>query len=490
MVKNIMLQGTGSHVGKSILTAALLRCLKDRGFKAAPFKAQNMALNSAVSSDGGEIGRAQAFQAEAAGIASTVHMNPVLLKPTGEARSQVVINGKVHSVMSAAEYHRFKPEAMKYVLESYRELATRFDVIVIEGAGSPAEINLREGDIANMGIAEAVDCPVVLVGDIDRGGVFASLVGTLELLSGPERERIKGFIINKFRGDKLLLAPGLGFLEARTGKKVLGVVPMMDGVCLPEEDSAGLDAQGRGELRELKICVIKLPRIANFTDFDPFRLDNRINLVFAESLAELEGAALVIIPGSKNTIEDLLWLKEKGFDAAIKRHAAKGGAIAGICGGFQMLGTTITDPSGVETSRGGEDGLGLLECSTILGREKMTFRVSGRAEFLSREFEISGYEIHMGETASKDAPFALISSRNGLEAKVADGAVSSNGQIFGTYVHGIFDNDGFRETLLSSLGAKGQERSYSFAKEASIAALARHFEENVDVGSLLRIAGL
>lgn len=490
VTKNIMLQGTSSHVGKTILTAALLRCLRERGYKAAPFKAQNMALNSAVSSDGGEIGRAQALQAEAAGVPSTVHMNPVLLKPTGEARSQVVIHGKVHSVMAASEYHRFKPEAMKYVLESYRRLASRFDVIVIEGAGSPAEINLREGDIANMGIAEAIDSPVVLVGDIDRGGVFASLVGTLELLTPSERERVKGFIINKFRGDKALLAPGLDFLEARTGRQVLGVVPMLGGLCLPDEDSVGLEATGNGAEGRLKICVIRLPRIANFTDFDPFRDDGRVRLIFAQSPAELEGADLVILPGSKNTIEDLRFLKEKGFDAAIRSHAAKGGATVGICGGFQMLGRKVMDPFGVESPAGDEDGLCLLDCTTVLGREKMTFHVSGRAAFGSREFDITGYEIHMGETSSLEAPFAALTVRNGSGVKIADGAVSGDGRVFGTYVHGIFDNDGFREALLKTLGASGQETSFRKAREASLCSLARHFEENVRVDEVLRIAGL
>lgn len=490
VTKVIMLQGTGSHVGKSVLVAALLRCLKNRGYKAAPFKAQNMALNSAVSSDGGEIGRAQAFQAEAAGTDSTVHMNPVLLKPTGEARSQVIIHGKVHSVMSAAEYHRFKPEAMKSVLESYRTLASIYDVVVIEGAGSPAEINLREGDIANMGIAEAVDSPVIIVGDIDRGGVFASLVGTLELLSMAERQRVKGFIINKFRGDKSLLVPGLDFLENKTGKKVLGVVPHFGGLVLPDEDSVALE-KGSGKGGRIKIAVIKLPRISNFTDFDPFRNDSRVETVFADSPAGLEGASLVIIPGSKSTIEDLNWLKEKGFVRALKNHADMGRHIAGICGGFQMLGRRIKDPFGVESPLSEADGLGLLDSETVLGREKNTFQVSGSAALFGKVFDIKGYEIHMGETEVAGAPFASISSRNKSGVAIADGSVSGNGRVFGTYIHGIFDNDSFREALLSSLGAAScGAASFNEAKKASLDALAKIFEENVSVDELLRIAGL
>lgn len=489
--KNIMLQGTSSHVGKTVLTAALLRCLADRGYKCAPFKAQNMALNSAVSSDGGEIGRAQAFQAEAAGIPSSVHMNPVLLKPTGEALSQVVIQGRVHSVMSASEYHKFKPAAMGFVLESYRRLASIYDVIVIEGAGSPAEINLREGDIANMGIAEAVDSPVLIVGDIDRGGVFASLVGTLELLTESERARVRGFIINKFRGDKSLLMPGLDFLEARTGKKVFGVVPHFKGLVLPDEDSVGLENSGPGASGQMKVSVIKLPRISNYTDFDPLKADPGLRVVFAESVSEMEGASLVIIPGTKSTIEDLLWLNEKGFAAAIKGHAARGGSVFGICGGFQMLGKKVSDPFGVESPVAEAEGLGLLDTATVLGSEKRTFQVSGKAAFSGREFDVKGYEIHMGESIVKGQPFAAITERNGSVVSVADGCSSGDGRVCGTYIHGIFDNDGFRHALFESLGAGALPKSaFGEARKASIAALARLFEENVDMEEVLRAIGL
>ena len=489
--KNIMLQGTSSHVGKTVLTAALLRCLRDRGYKCAPFKAQNMALNSAVSSDGGEIGRAQAFQAEAAGIPSSVHMNPVLLKPTGEARSQVIIQGRVHSVMSATEYHKFKPVAMEFVLESYRRLASIYDVIVIEGAGSPAEINLRDGDIANMGIAEAVDSPVLLVGDIDRGGVFASIVGTLELLSESEKARVKGFIINKFRGDKSLLMPGLDFLEERTGKKVFGVVPHFSGLVLPDEDSVGLENSGQGASGQLKVSIIKLPRISNYTDFDPLKGDPRLRVVFAESPSEIEGSALVIIPGTKSTIEDLLWLNEKGLAAAIQKHAAQGGSVFGICGGFQMLGKKVSDPFGVESLVAEAEGLCLLDTETILGREKSTFQVSGKAALASREFDVKGYEIHMGESIVRGAPFAAITERNGAVVSVADGCSSSDGRVCGTYIHGIFDNDGLRDALFESLGARALPKSsFSEARESSLSELSRLFEESVEMKEVLRAIGL
>lgn len=489
--KNIMLQGTGSHVGKTVLTAALLKCLADRGYKCAPFKAQNMALNSAVSSDGGEIGRAQSFQAEAAGIASSVDMNPVLLKPTGKSRSQVIIQGRVHSVMSAVEYHRFKPKAMEFVLESYRRLSSAYDVIVIEGAGSPAEINLREGDIANMGIAEAVDSPVLLVGDIDRGGVFASLVGTLELLSEPERERVKGFIINKFRGDRTLLTPGLDFLEARTGKKVFGVLDHFGGLVLPDEDSVGLERREKKGPGRLKAAIVRLPSISNFTDFDPLKADGRLEVVFAEAPSDIAGASLVIIPGTKSTIEDLLWLKDRGFDKAVRQRASEGACLFGICGGFQMLGKKVSDPFGVESAVPEAEGLGLLDASTVLGKEKATFRVSGKASFGKRVFELEGYEIHMGETVVKGAPFASINARNGETVEIADGCKSADGRVIGTYIHGIFDNDGFRDALLESLGAASKgSGAYNEAKEASIASLGRLFEESVDMEAIMGVAGL
>lgn len=493
----LMVQGTSSHVGKSVLTAALCRIFRGHGLRAAPFKAQNMALNSFVTSDGCEIGRAQAFQAEAAGIVPSVDMNPVLLKPTGDSVSQVIIHGKVFGVMGAVEYHAFKKEAARYVMESYRRLASCYDVIVIEGAGSPAEVNLREGDIANMGVAEMVDSPVLLVGDIDRGGVFASLVGTIELLTPEERERVKGFIINKFRGDISLLRPGLDFLAEKTGRAVLGVVPYLDNVTLPDEDGVALQGMGGGGIgaAEVNIAVIKLPRISNFTDFDPLKLSPGVSVSFIEDTRGLAGADMVIIPGTKNTVSDLGWLKERGFGEALPRFAGEGGTIAGICGGFQMMGRRVEDPYGVESDAVAASGLGLLDTETVLEREKSTFQV--RAEVVGIKgapLSVEGYEIHMGRTTGSVAPFAMISGRNNEPVEAVDGAASGN--VWGTYIHGIFDNDEFREEVLGGLrAAKGSAPAPASAtfreqRDASIKKLADTVAGSLDVDAILRIAGL
>ena len=492
-VKNIMLQGTSSHVGKSVLTAALIRCLKNRGFRVAPFKAQNMALNSAVAHDGGEIGRAQALQAEAAGLPPSVHMNPILLKPTGDSQSQVIVQGRVFATMSAGEYHAFKKEALRYVLESYSKLAETNDIIVIEGAGSPAEVNLRENDIANMGIAEAVESPVLLIGDIDRGGVFASIVGTLELLEYKERERIKGLIINKFRGDKALLDPGIEFLQNRTGKQVVGVVPYFS-LNLPDEDSVSLEARYGGSEEgsgNVKVAVMKLPRVSNFTDFDPFKGDSNVDLRFITTPEELSGADLLILPGTKSTLSDLFWMKTRGFGPAIKEHLAKGGMVAGICGGFQMLGRSIKDPYGVESGPAEGSGLGLLEASTVLGKVKLTFEVSAIARYRDRDYEVQGYEIHMGETMVKGQPSSKVLDRNGKPVYFPEGAMSADGMVWGTYIHGIFDNDLFRGALLSSFkkGAAAEARPFREAKADSIASLATIFERNVDMHAVLKAIG-
>jgi len=492
----IMIQGTGSHVGKSVLTATLLRLLSDRGLKVAPFKAQNMALNSHVTADGGEIGRAQAFQALSARVLPTVDMNPVLLKPTGDSLSQVIIQGKVYGSMSAVEYHAFKKEARRFVLESYSRLASSYDVIVIEGAGSPAEVNLRENDIANMGVAELVDSPVLLAGDIDRGGVFASIVGTMELLTGPERERVRGFIINKFRGDRALLKPGLDFLEKRTARPVLGVVPYMPASEIPDEDGVALEGSGGSFYGgEVNIIVIKLPRISNFTDFDPLKSPG-VRLTFTSDPASLSSADMVIIPGTKNTLGDLQWLKEKGFDRAIKSLRERGGEVCGICGGFQMLGRSVEDPYGVESALGRVEGLGLLNATTVMTREKGTFQV--KAEARGPEggvYGVEGYEIHMGSTTGACAPFARITSRNSSAVEVDDGGTSPEGGVWGTYIHGIFDNDGFTGSLLSGLrrkkGLKVHETRTPFAerREAAIEGLSKTVGESLMMDEILKIIG-
>lgn len=492
----LMLQGTGSHVGKSVLTAALCRIFRDKGYSAAPFKAQNMALNSFVTSEGHEIGRAQAFQAEAAGIRPTSDMNPVLLKPTGDSVSQVIVHGRVHSSMSAVEYHAFKKEAAGFVMESYERLASLYDVIVIEGAGSPAEVNLRDGDIANMGVAGMTKSPVLLVGDIDRGGVFASIVGTMELLAPWERELVKGFIINKFRGDMALLEPGLDFLSGKTGRPVLGVVPYIDGPSLPDEDGVALQGGGRAAAPgALKVAVVKLPRISNFTDFDPLKLCPGVSVDFIEDAGGLTGADMAILPGTKNTLSDLVWLKERGLGSALEAFASRGGMVAGICGGFQMMGRKVTDPDRVESNLGEAEGLGLLDIETTLAKEKSTFQVKARVSaFGIDDIVVEGYEIHMGRSAGAGAPLARITERNGAVADVADGA--REGNLWGTYIHGIFDNDAFREALLGSLrGARGLAahapgRSFASIREEAIGRLAAVVAGSVDMEAVLRIAGL
>ncbi|MBI2412007.1 MAG: cobyric acid synthase [Deltaproteobacteria bacterium] len=488
----IMVQATCSHAGKSVLTAALLRILKHRGFKAAPFKAQNMALNSAVTRSGHEIGRAQAFQAEAAGIEATSDMNPILLKPTGDAVSQVIIHGKVFGSMSAREYHSFKKEAKRFVAESYERLSAEYEVIVIEGAGSPAEVNLRDNDIANMGIAEMCDAPVILAGDIDRGGVFAHLVGTLDLLTPAERERVKGFVINKFRGDIGLLKPGLEFLEARTKKPVLGVVPYFKEMLLPDEDGVALDSNEPAGASAVTIAVIRLPRISNFTDFDPFRAEV-VNLKYIESPEGIEGADAVIIPGTKNTVSDLAWLKDKGFFEKLRSFRERGGVIFGVCGGFQMLGSEVRDPFGMESTKATEAGLAFLDCTTTILEHKKTFNVRASLEFDGNSFDASGYEIHMGETKGSLKPFSRISERNGEGVEVLDGG--ADGTVFGTYIHGIFDNDAFRRAFLDMLpGKKGlparAQTSFAAKRNEALDKWAALVEKSVKIDEIMKIMGL
>jgi len=498
---SVMIQGTSSHVGKSLLVTALCRIFTDMGLRAAPFKSQNMSLNSAVTHDGGEIGRSTALQALAAGAAPSVDMNPVLLKPSSDSKSQVIIHGRVYANMTASEYHSFKKEAMRFVSVSFERLSKVYDVIVMEGAGSPAEVNLRANDIANMGVALLTNSPVIIAGDIDRGGVFASLVGTLELISKKERKLVKGFIINKFRGDKSILTPGLRFLEKRTGLPVIGVVPYLNGLRLPEEDSVALDivAHNWSSNETVKIAVIRLPRISNFTDFDPFMTDADVEIRFIDEPSGALFADVIIIPGSKNTIDDLAWLKGRGFPAAIEKVKERGGTVIGVCGGFQMLGKSVCDPHGVESRLKRIDGLGLIEAHTVLAKEKKTFEVSANAAGLrGASFEIKGYEIHAGETKCKDKPFARITKRGGMNVSVADGGVSPCGRVWGTYIHGIFDNQRLKRAMLDGMRkAKGGRKiirpeglHYNEAVEDSIIALAKTVKENLDMTRLMEIMGL
>ncbi|KVN87098.1 cobyric acid synthase [Burkholderia ubonensis] len=484
----LMIQGTTSDAGKSTLVAGLCRLVRRAGARVAPFKPQNMALNSAVTADGGEIGRAQALQALAAGVAPHTDFNPVLLKPTSDRGAQVIIHGKARANLNARAYHDYKPVAFDAVLESYARLRAGYDTVIVEGAGSPAEINLREGDIANMGFAERVDCPVVLVADIDRGGVFAHLVGTLACLSDSERARVRGFVINRFRGDFKLLEPGLDWLRAQTGKPVFGVLPYLHGLTLDAEDM--LPAQARSGAaahaggRVLRVVVPALPRISNHTDFDPLRAHPQVEFTYWKS-GPVPAADLLILPGSKSVQRDLAWLRDAGWDAAIRRHLRYGGKVIGICGGMQMLGRSLDDPLGLEGAPGSVPGLGLLEFDTTLQPDKTLRNVTGRLT-LPGGAAVRGYEIHMGETRGPAlAAPALELTADGAAAAHADGARSDDGQILATYVHGLFDTPDACAALLAWAGLDAAERiDYPALREASLERLADTFAAHLDLPAL------
>jgi len=427
-----MVQGTTSDAGKSTLVAALCRILHRKGIKVAPFKPQNMALNSAVTIDGGEIGRAQAVQAQASGLKPHSDMNPVLLKPNSDTGCQVIIQGKVVSNLEAAGYHAYKPTALRAVLDSWTRMSGQYDCLIVEGAGSPAEINLREGDIANMGFAEAVDCPVILIADIDRGGVFAHIIGTLALLSESERSRVIGFVINRFRGDISLLQPGLDWLEQETGKPVLGVLPYLHGLHIEAEDAVPRVTKNAAE-SAFKIVVPALPHISNHTDFDGLRLHPQVDFRFVAVHEPIPPADLVILPGSKNVRGDLELLKSLGWEQAITRHLRYGGKLLGICGGFQMLGECIHDPLGMEGESGSSPGFGLLAMETTLEAEKRLAQIEGKLAFA--DARVIGYEIHMGMSTGEALRHPALFIYDNPE-----GAISSDGQIAGTYVHGLFDH--------------------------------------------------
>ena len=441
----IMVQGTTSDAGKSVLVAGLCRWFARKGCRVAPFKPQNMALNSAVTACGGEIGRAQAVQAQAAMVEPSVHMNPVLLKPTSDRKAQVIVQGKALQDVDAMSYQNRKLNLMPYVLESFQYLAIHYDVIVIEGAGSPAEINLRENDIANMGFAEAADCPVIIVSDIDRGGVFAHLVGTLDLLSESEQQRTLGFVINKFRGDIRLLQSGLDWLEDRTQKKVYGVIPYIHGLHIEAEDAINTEnAANPGETEQhakIKVVVPVLPRISNHTDFDALRLHPAVELQFVGPNEGHPPADLIVLPGSKSVIQDLQWLKQQGWEKTLQRHLRFGGKVMGICGGFQMLGQLICVPSGIESDIQEATGLGLLPVKTTLKQNKVLTQVCGELFFGCDNLmtvKATGYEIHAGITEVLDNDFcqALLKTNQG----VTDGLITECQQIIATYWHGIFDH--------------------------------------------------
>ena len=488
----LMVQGTTSDAGKSTLVAGLCRLARRAGARVAPFKPQNMALNSAVSADGGEIGRAQAWQAFAAGVEAHTDMNPVLLKPNSDTGAQVIIQGQARFNLDARSYHEYKPIAMQAVLESYGRLKAAYDTVLVEGAGSPAEINLRSRDIANMGFAEAVDCPVIIVADIDRGGVFAHLIGTLDCLSESERARVRGFVINRFRGDLSLLQPGLDWLEARTGKRVFGVVPYLQGLLLDAEDM--LPAQKHVKsLRDhcLRVAVPVYPRISNHTDFDALRAHPQVDFRYVGPGEIFPAADLVILPGSKNVQHDLAWLRNQGWESALLRHLRYGGKVIGICGGMQMLGTTLSDPLGLEGPAGDSPGLGLLDFSTTLMAHKQLVNAQGRlaAGLLpdGGAAAVRGYEIHMGETTGEALaqPALWLETADGMRP---DGAVSTDGQIAASYLHGLFDHPEACAAWLNWAGlAQAEAVDHDARRNASIDTLADAMAAHLDIDALWRI---
>jgi len=503
VAKTIMIQGTASSVGKSLIVAALCRIFRDEGFSVAPFKSQNMALNSYVTPDGREIGRAQAVQAEAAGIEPSVEMNPILLKPEPQMRSQVVLMGKPIGSMHWSDYCAMSPTLQETIRACLETLRARYDVVVIEGAGSPAEINLRRTELVNMHVAKLAAAPVILAGDIDQGGVFAQLVGTMELLAPDERSRVAGFLINKFRGEPALLKDGLDFMRDRYAVPVLGVIPWIARLRIADEDSAALRARAP-ELHsasELYIAVVKLPFLSNTDDFLALEHEEGVQLRYVEDARDLEGADLVIIPGTKSTMSDLAWLRREGFVAAIERSANRGGLVLGICGGCQMLGETIEDPYGIESHEPFARGLGLLPLKTRFKNKKSTARVIARPNpgwFGSKEDapEVSGYEIHMGSVTptDTDAPAFTVVSRNGEFARYADGAVSSAGNIAGTMLHGIFENESIRSSMLGELRRrKGLATSGAGgvpSRDSEYDRLAAAVRASIDLQALRRIAGI
>ncbi|WP_053956631.1 cobyric acid synthase [Inediibacterium massiliense] len=501
--KSLMFQGTASSVGKSLLTAAFCRIFYEDGYKVAPFKSQNMALNSYITKEGLEMGRAQVVQAEASSIEPSVLMNPVLLKPTTDKKCQVILNGKVYKNMSAAEYHDFKPELLEMVQKTFHKLSSENDIVVIEGAGSPAEINLRDKDIVNMGMAEIADSPVILIGDIDRGGVFASLYGTIMLLTEEERKRVKGVIINKFRGDINILKPGIKMLEDLIHIPVLGVVPYSN-VQIEDEDSlAERFRYKKNEGGQIEVGVLYLPHVSNFTDFNVFETQEDVHLRYIMRGEKIGDPDLLIIPGSKNTIEDLAYLRETGLEEEILRLHRKGKLIIGICGGYQMLGRKISDPHETESSIKEINGLGLLDTETIFELEKTTTQV--KAKVIAKEenlfsevldMDIEGYEIHMGQTKlGKEAtPFHRIIKRLGEEVNIEDGAINKEGNVMGSYIHGVFDNIGFTRKILNNIRkAKGLDEKQSSVetfkefKEKEYEKLAKIVRENVDLDKIYKI---
>ena len=497
MAKAIMVQGTMSNAGKSLLAAGLCRIFKQDGYRVAPFKSQNMALNSFITEEGLEMGRAQVMQAEAAGIAPSVLMNPILLKPTNDVGSQVIVNGEVMGTMSARDYFQYKKKLVPEVMKAYHTLAEQNDIIVIEGAGSPAEINLKAEDIVNMGMAKVAEAPVLLVGDIDRGGVFAQLYGTVELLEPDEREMIKGLIINKFRGDKTILDPGVKMLEEKCHIPVVGVAPYLD-IQVEDEDSLTDRFDRNQEIGLIDIAVIRVPRISNFTDFNPFESIPGVSLRYVKHLSELGNPDVIMLPGTKNTMEDLQWLRESGMEALILKAAAKGTFVFGICGGYQMLGESLSDPYGVEAG-GTMRGMGLLPMETVFAKKKTRTQVQGKYLDIQGEYEplsgveFTGYEIHMGESTWKFGAKASTWTKDSVSGKEkTEGTVYGN--VCGTYVHGIFDREESALALIRAVGEKkgidvSDMEGVDFAafKETQYDILAAELRKHLDIKKIYQI---
>jgi len=507
MAKTIMIQGTMSNVGKSLIAAGLCRIFKQDGYRVAPFKSQNMALNAYITKENLEMGRAQAVQAEACGIEPDVCMNPILLKPTTDMGSQVILNGKVIGNMQAVNYFKKKREYIPIIQEAYNKLAAAYDIIVIEGAGSPAEINLKQDDIVNMGMAEMADAPVLLVGDIDRGGVFAQIIGTVMLLEKKEQERVKGIIVNKFRGDKKILEPGITMLEERCNRKVLGVVPYTS-IDIEDEDSLAESLLKRDIRGAVDIVVIRLPHISNFTDFQAFALEEDVTIRYVDKVSKLGMPDVIFLPGTKNTIQDMRWLREAGFETEILKHFKRGCLIFGICGGYQMLGESIKDVCGAECLDS-IHGIGLLPMYTIFEGDKTRSRVEGFTRNLDKGFEplsnkkISGYEMHMGKTIIKESQVLLldlndsneVGSPKQTDVDRMDGCYQKN--VAGSYVHGLFDEDDFRSSFVKMLCSKkgivyqkNQKPTYHEYKELQYDKLAEVLRENLDMEKIYEIIGI
>ena len=520
MAKAIMIQGTGSGAGKSAIVAGLCRLFRDMGIKVAPFKSQNMALNSFITKEGGEIGRAQAFQAEAAGLEPCNDMNPVLLKATGEAGCQVILNGKVHATMKAHEYYGIKDKVWQEITAAYDRLSKEYDLIVIEGAGSPAEINLQEEEVVNMRVARYADAPVILVGDIDRGGVFAQFYGTVELLKNPHLEKgdiggfcdadyIKAFIVNKFRGDINILRPGLRMIEEKTGKPVIGTLYYQHHMGLDEEDGLSIEKFARfnqSAHKDLKIVVLRLKYISNFTDFAPFLYEPDIEIRYSMWEEDIRSADLIIIPGSKNTVSDLMFLRENGIEDSVKAAVSKGASLIGVCGGYQMIGRKIFDPHNVESTLREVQGIGLLDTVTTFDRIKTTCQVEAYKTGIRdqgsgvREQPLKGYEIHMGNTTGEVGLFRVRRYASHAERithhseLIPDG--SEQGNVWGTYIHGIFDNDEFRTEVINSLRQRkglplrDVEVSYQAIREEAINRWADTLKNSVDICFILKHVGM